>query len=155
MILGYERRQELWEWCRDYIDREAIYRVDETHPMLPGKNPKGRYTFQFYLRRATFNPEFAHKGQTAVLGRIRGNIPKSSVQICTPEPSGRRSAPLSRPTPCSASRSTCSRLSARPSLRPGQLVQRQVLPGVPVLMVEDIAASALFKLRAAVQVQRN
>ena len=25
MILAYAKRQELWEWCRDFIDREAIY----------------------------------------------------------------------------------------------------------------------------------
>jgi hypothetical protein len=49
MILAYAKRQELWEWCRDFIDREAIYRVDDTHPQLVGKNPKGNYTFQFYL----------------------------------------------------------------------------------------------------------
>jgi hypothetical protein len=59
-ILTYAERQAHWEWCREFIDREAIYRVDDTHPMLPGKNPKGRYTFQYYLRRATFNPHFAH-----------------------------------------------------------------------------------------------
>ena len=36
-ILTYAERQKYWNWCRGYIDREAIYRVDETHPEIPGK----------------------------------------------------------------------------------------------------------------------
>jgi hypothetical protein len=27
-ILTYAERQRLWNWCREFIDREAIYRVD-------------------------------------------------------------------------------------------------------------------------------
>ena len=61
MILTYGQRQAYWNWCREFIDREAIYRVDDTHPQLLGKDPTGNYTFQFYLRRATFNAEFAYR----------------------------------------------------------------------------------------------
>jgi hypothetical protein len=31
-ILTYAERQRYWNWCREFIDREAIYRADDTHP---------------------------------------------------------------------------------------------------------------------------
>jgi hypothetical protein len=31
-ILTYDKRQAYWNWCREFIDREAIYRADDTHP---------------------------------------------------------------------------------------------------------------------------
>jgi hypothetical protein len=105
MILTYDKRQARWEWCRNYVDTEAIYRVDETHPMLPGKNPKGRYTFQFYLRRATFNPQFAIS--VGMLFWDHFTTYGAAVQIA-PEPSGPRSVLPSRPRQRSASRSMCS-----------------------------------------------
>jgi hypothetical protein len=46
---------------REYIDRECIYRVDDKHPPIPSKVPGGTYGWQFYLRRATFHPDFAYK----------------------------------------------------------------------------------------------
>ena len=30
MILTYDQRQAYWNWCREFIDREAIYRADDT-----------------------------------------------------------------------------------------------------------------------------
>jgi transcription antitermination factor NusG len=79
-ILTYAERQAHWEWCREFIDREAIYRVDDTHPMLPGKNPKGRYTFQYYLRagdqvRILAGP---FRGQ---LGLFAGMKPHERVEV--------------------------------------------------------------------------
>jgi hypothetical protein len=50
-----KRCQEHWNWCREYIDRQAMYRVDENHPPIPSKKPGGTYARQFYLRRATFS----------------------------------------------------------------------------------------------------
>ena len=29
-ILTYDKRQAYWNWCREFIDREAIYRADDT-----------------------------------------------------------------------------------------------------------------------------
>jgi hypothetical protein len=46
-ILTYAERQKYWNWCREFIDREAIYRADETHPAIPGKFG-GTYVWQFY-----------------------------------------------------------------------------------------------------------
>jgi hypothetical protein len=30
VILTYDKRQAYWNWCREFIDREAIYRADDT-----------------------------------------------------------------------------------------------------------------------------
>jgi hypothetical protein len=65
-ILTYSQRQHHWEWCREFIDREVIYRAGEregggTYPQIPGKATGSSYVWQFYLRRATFHPEFAHR----------------------------------------------------------------------------------------------
>jgi hypothetical protein len=56
--LTASQRQAHWDWCREFIDGQAIYRADETHPAIPGKFG-GHYRWQFYMRRATFNPHFA------------------------------------------------------------------------------------------------
>jgi hypothetical protein len=60
-ILGYATRQAHWEWCREYIDRQCIWRTDSDNPPIPSKAPGGTYVWQFYLRRATFNSEFARR----------------------------------------------------------------------------------------------
>ena len=41
-VLSYAERQKYWNWCREFIDREAIYRAGPregggTHPEIPGK----------------------------------------------------------------------------------------------------------------------
>jgi len=157
MILTYDKRQALWEWCRNFIDTEAIYRVDETHPMLPGKNPKGRYTFQFYLRRATFNPQFAHNVGLLFWDHFAEIYRNQTFQICTPEPSG--------PPIGAAIQAAANVLGIKVNVFSARREPKSfgldnwfngiVLPGVPVLMVEDIAASAPFMLRAAVRVQQK
>jgi orotate phosphoribosyltransferase len=157
MILTYDKRQELWEWCRNFIDTEAIYRVDETHPMLPGKNPKGRYTFQFYLRRATFNPQFAISVGMLFWDHFYDIHKAQPFQICTPEPSG---PPIGAAIQAAANvlGIKVNVFSARREPKSFGLdnwFNGKVLPGVPVLMVEDIAASAPFMLRASVRVQQK
>ena len=157
MILTYDRRQALWELCRDFIDREAIYRVDETHPMLPGKNPKGKYTFQFYLRRATFDPKFARALGLLFWDHFAAEHKAHPFQICTPEPSG--------PPIGAAIQAVANMLGIKVNVFSARRESKaygldnwfngKVLPGVPVLMVEDIAASAPFLLRAAIRVQQK
>jgi hypothetical protein len=73
-ILTYAQRQAHWEWCRDYIDREAIYRAADTHPPIPSKKPGGTYVWQFYLRRATFNAEVCPPPRPAVLGSLPADL---------------------------------------------------------------------------------
>lgn len=60
-ILSYKERQDHWEWCRSFLDHEAFYRVDEVNPVLPGKLQGSTYIWQGYLRRASFNAEFMNR----------------------------------------------------------------------------------------------
>lgn len=157
MILSYQQRQAHWNWCREFIDREAIYRVDETHPMLPGKNPKGKYTFQFYLRRATFNAEFAHRLGLLFWDHFLPLYQQQPFQVCTPEPSG---PPIGTAIACAAIvlKLPLNVFSARREAKAFGIdnwFNGRVLPDLPVLMVEDIAASAPFLLRAAIRVQQK
>jgi len=157
MILPYDKRQKLWEWCRNYIDREAIYRVDDTHPQLVVKNPKGNYTFQFYLRRATFNPYFARAIGLLFWDHFHEQHAKHPFQICTPEPSG---PPIGAAIQAAANvlGIKVNVFSARREPKSFGLdnwFNGKVLPDVPVLMVEDIAASAPFLLRASIRVRQK
>lgn len=45
------------EYCRDHIDRNSIYRCVPGQ-FIPGKAPNTKYTWQFYLRRSMFDPQF-------------------------------------------------------------------------------------------------
>lgn len=157
MILTYSQRQAHWNWCREFIDREAIYRVDDTHPQLLGKDPKGNYTFQFYLRRATFNPHFAYALGLLFWDHFATLHHHHPFQLCAPEPSG--------PPIGAAIQATATMLGIRINVFQARREAKsfgldnwfngRVLPDLPVLMVEDIAASAPFMLRAAIRVQQK
>ena len=95
MILTHAQRQAHWNWCREFIDREVIYRADDTHPEIPGK-AGGTYVWQFYLRRATFNPN-SPTHRLAVLGSVRSRLPQQPFQVCASEPSAPPIAAAIRP----------------------------------------------------------
>jgi hypothetical protein len=155
-MLSYSKREELWRWCREFIDSEAIYRVDATHPMLPGKNPKGRYTFQFYLRRASYNANFAQAVGLLFWDHFLPLYEKQAFQICAPEPSG--------PPIAAAIQGVASMLNLRLNVFTARREPKAYgldnwfngrTLDLPVLMVEDIAASAPYLLRAATRVQQK
>ena len=158
MILTYDQRQQFWEWCREFIDREAIYRVDDTHPMLPGKNPKGKLYFPVLSAPRHLQPTFCPCARPAVLGPLRRAASTSTrSRFARPSRPARRSAPPSRQRrqvlgiPVNV-------FQARREPKGFGLdnwFNGRVLPGLPVLMVEDIAASAPFLLRAAIRVQQK
>ena len=155
-ILTYNQRQAHWHWCREFIDREAIYRVDETHPMLPGKNPRGRYIFQFYLRRATFNPQFARRIGLLFWDHFLPIYQQQPFQVCAPEPSG---PPIAAAIQAMASelKVPLNVFSARREPKSFGLdnwFNGRVFP-LPVLMVEDIAASAPFMLHASIRIAQK
>jgi hypothetical protein len=45
-LLSYAERQAHWEWCREFIDREVIYRADETHPDQGAKYNRSCFGFR-------------------------------------------------------------------------------------------------------------
>jgi hypothetical protein len=87
-ILGYATRQAHWEWCREYIDRQCIWRTDSDNPPIPSKAPGGTYVWQFYLRRATFNSEFARRIGLLFWDRFLPIFNQRPFQIGACQPSG-------------------------------------------------------------------
>lgn len=155
MILSYVERQQHWEWCREYIDRECVYRTDAEHPPIPSKKPGGTYSWQFYLRRATFNPEFARRIGLLFWDHFLPVYQQQPFQVCACDPSG--------PPIGSAIQAQATRLGVALNLF---LVRREpksigtdnffdgkVLPDLPVLIVDDVAASSPFILRASARIQ--
>lgn len=86
-LLSYKERQQHWEWCREYLDREGFYRVDAKHPPIPGK-AGGQYHWQGYLRRATYNPEFAHRLGLLFWDHFKPVFECQPFQLCACAPSG-------------------------------------------------------------------
>lgn len=152
MLLSYAERQLHWSWCREYIDRECIYRVDKDHPPIPGK-AGGTYVWQFYLRRATFNPEFAHKLGLLFWDHFLPVYLQQPFQVAACEPSG--------PPIGSAIQATATKIGVPLNLF---LVRREPKFGtdswfdgqalrLPVLIVDDVAASSPFMLNASARIQ--
>lgn len=155
MILTAAKRQQLWEWCRDYIDREAIYRVDDTHPEIPGK-AGGTYVWQFYLRRATFNPQFAHALGLLFWDNFSDRYAQQPFQICAPEPSG---PPIASAIAAAAADLGIALNVFHARREPKSFGIDNWFDGkvnkLPVLMIDDIAASAPFMLSASLRVQQK
>lgn len=152
MILSYAEHQAHREWCREYIDRECIYRVDDSHPPIPGK-AGGTYVWQFYLRRATYDPEFARRLGLLFWDHFLPVYRQQPFQVAACEPSG-------PPIGC-AIQAVATRLNIPLNLF---LVRREPKFGtdnwfdgrvlqLPVLLVDDLAASSPFLLNASVRVQ--
>lgn len=158
MNLTAVERRKLWDWCRDYIDREVIYRADDTHPEIPSKAPGGTYSWQFYLRRATYNAEFARAIGLLFWDHFWRVYQQAPFQICACQPSG---PPIAAAIQATAYRSP-ERLSVNvfyarrepKSFGIDNWFDGRVLD-LPVLMVDDVAASAPFMLQAAARVQQK
>jgi hypothetical protein len=156
-ILTYAQRLEHWNWCREFIDREAIYRIDESHPKIPGKAPGSMYVWQFYLRRATLNPQFAYKLGLLFWDHFLPVYQQQPFQICACHPSG--------PPIAAAILATAGDLAVALNVflvrrEPKQIgtdnwFDGHALPDVPVLMVDDAAASAPFLMNGALRVQNK
>lgn len=152
-MLTYTKRQELWEWCRNFIDNEAIYHADATHPTLPSQNPKVRYSFQFYLRRATYNAQFAHAIGLLFWDHFLPVYQQQAFQICATEPSGTPIALAIQNTAPVYINIFSARREPK-SYGMDNWFNGRVID-LPILMVDDIAASAPHLLRASIRVQQK
>jgi hypothetical protein len=159
MMLSEAKRAAYWEWCREFIDREAIWRADGQRHSIPGKAPGSTYVWQFYLRRATFNADFAHRLGFLFWDCFLPSYERSPFQIGACQPSG--------PPIGVAIQAAAGRLATVPPVN-AFLIRRepksfgtdnwfdgQVLPDMPVLLVDDLAASAPHLLCAAARVQQR
>jgi hypothetical protein len=116
---------------------------------LPGK-AGGTYSWQFYLRRATFDPEFSHKLGLLFWDEFAHEWHREPFQLCGCYPSG---APIiasilnTAPVPIRA-------FLVRRTPKYGMDTWFDGFPGPePVLMVDDVAASTEFLRHGAARVQ--
>lgn len=70
MILKDDEYNELWEWCRSYIDKNCIWRANKHLLRVPGKEKDTWDTSQFYLKRGLFCPDFSSAISQLMLHRI-------------------------------------------------------------------------------------
>jgi len=157
MILPYDKRQALWEWCRDFLDREIYYRADDTHPPIPGKVPGSTYTWQAYTRRATYNPHFANAIGLLFWDHFLPVFRDQLFQICACEPSG---PPIGMTIAAAARRLGfkvnlfLARREAK-SFGFNNWFDGRVLSDMPVLIVDDTAASAPYMRQASARIQHK
>lgn len=152
-LLSYAERQAHWEWCREFIDHEAWYRADETHPPIQGRNVATMYTWQVYSRRATLNPEFAHRLGLLFWDHFIPVYQQQPFQLCAIDPSGipiamaimAVAADLGIPVNCFAARRQQKRFGVG-NWFDGRIVK------LPVLIVDDAAASAEYMRVAAARI---
>lgn len=153
-MLSYAERQKHWEWCREFIDKEVIYRADENHPVIPGKAPGSTYVWQFYMRRATYNPTFAHKLGLLFWDHFLPTYHKQPFQVCACEPSG--------PPIGAAIQEIATRLRLPLNVFYARREPKSfgfdnwfdgVVTDLPVLLVDDVAASAPHMLLASARIQ--
>ncbi len=156
MVLSYEQRQAHWEWCREYIDRQAIWRADSQNPSIPGKAPGSTYIWQFYLRRAIFNPKFSRRLGLLWWDRFLPVMEQREFQIGACHPSGPAIA-LAIQAAGTELGITCNAFLIR--REPKAFGTDNWFDGrvssAPVLMVDDAAASAPFLLCAAARVRHK
>jgi hypothetical protein len=154
LLLSYQERQQHWNWCREYIDRECVYRVDENHPPIPSKAPGGTYVWQFYLRRATFNPGFARRLGLLFWDHFLPVYLQQPFQVCACEPSG---FPIGSTIQATATKLGVSLnlffVRRSPKFGTDSWFDGCALPNLPVLLVDDVAASSPFLLWSSARVQ--
>jgi orotate phosphoribosyltransferase len=154
-ILSYAERQEHWQWCRAFIDREVIYRADDTHPMIPAKVSGQTYQWQFYLRRAFYNPHFFRALGLLFWDHFLPVYQQQAFQVCACHPSG---IPVGMAIMLAAVelKLPLNLFLARrepKSFGHDNWFDGTVLAQHPVLMVDDAAASTNYMRAASARVQ--
>ena len=72
---------DLLSYLRSEIDHKCIYRVAPSKVSLPGKAANTRYTWQFYLRRCLFDPNFVFSAAYLLVNKIP-NIENIQIGAC-------------------------------------------------------------------------
>src|SRR5260221_10744410 len=144
-----------WEWCREYIDRQAIWRVDANNAPVPGKWG-GTYVWQFYLRRATLNAHFAHRLGLLFWDQFIEAFRSQPFQIASCEPSG---PPIGGAISGIAARCGIAVRSftvrRAPKFGVDNWFDGSISRELPVLLVDDLAASTNHLLLASARVQQK
>jgi len=71
-------------YLHNCIEHHAVYRVAPGTRPIPGKRPNAYYTWQVYLRRCMFDPQFVFTAAELLVEKL----PNKDVQICACEDAG-------------------------------------------------------------------
>jgi orotate phosphoribosyltransferase len=141
--LGQKSKEEKREYLRNEIEQNGVYRVAPNNQPLPGKAASTRYTWQFYLRRCMFDPNFVFTAAELLIDKLT----EKNVQIGACEDAGvplglAMSTILNTPMiSIKKSRKTYGLLN----FTEGRVVDK------PILLVDDLAGSQKT-LRGAVSI---
>ena len=137
--------EELREWMRVFINDNAIYRVAPWEKPIPGKGEHTTYTWQFYTRRAIFNSAFARGIGLFFWQMYKDEFIQRPFQIGGCETSG-------VPVACAIQAvglelgiqvNTFAIRQNRKAYGLFNWVEGIILDDVPVLLVDDVAASQI------------
>ena len=76
-----DKENDLLSYLRSEIDHKGIYRVAPGKVGIPAKAPNNRYTWQFYLRRCLFDPNFVFGAAHLLVNKIP-NIENMQIGAC-------------------------------------------------------------------------
>ena len=142
MILKEDEYEELWQWCRDYIDTNCIWRANKHLTKVPGKQKNTWDTYQFYLKRGLFNADFLSAISQLMLHKIGEEYGSYNFQLAGVE-TGSTSLLVSIPLIAKVYGLDINAFSIRKSQREYGLYN--YLEGLtndkPVLLIDDLCAS--------------
>lgn len=151
--MTYEERAEMLEWCRVFIDKECMYRIDENHPPIPSKAGGITHGWQLYMRRATMDAEFSARIGLLFWDRFQVEFERQPFQICSCLPSG---PPIGMAIQAAATKLgiTINHMMVRREPKTGL---DNWLDGValkmPIMLMDDVAASTNHIRLASARVQ--
>lgn len=128
-----KHKQEKLEYLRDEIEHNAIYRIRPGANPLAGKDPGQNYTWQIYLRRCLFNPNFVMLAAELLIDKLSDR----NIQIGACEDAG---VPLGLAMSALLKTPMISIKKQRKSY--GLLnFTEGTFTGKPILLVDDLAGS--------------
>lgn len=142
-IISDETYTEYEEWARYVIDAGCIWRRKPGEPRLKGKAEGTWYSWQFYMRRAMFDPSFAHAISSMFLYRIHKEIGHFNFQLAGLETA---STPLLSCIPLVAKYNgiELSSFSVRKHQKEYGLrnwIEGSPDPNLPVMLIDDLCNS--------------
>jgi len=131
-----------YEYLRNEIEHNAVYRVEPNGRKLPGKAPNVTYSWQIYLRRCMFDPKFVFTAAELLVSKLPRGL---DVQIGACEDAG---VPLGLAVATIMSTTMISIKKSRKVYGLLNFTEGRVT-GKPILLVDDVAGSQ-NTLRSAV-----
>jgi orotate phosphoribosyltransferase len=80
MLVNESLYQSSRDYCRHYIDSYCVWR-SKNGETLPGKNPKKRYLYQFYMSRALHNVDFLDNMSNLFVYHVEREVGHFDFQI--------------------------------------------------------------------------